>query len=127
MRTKKNSAASAASKQDMLAEKRPNAAQIDAWKAQHGKLMKVEAEHGGMVIVRVPNAIDIERALTDMQVQAAGNPQRKAQRYDGVRAIYGYIKLYEDPNFMESSENALLVWTQLDQLVTFPKGKMVEL
>lgn len=127
MATKKNAAASAASKEEMLASVRPTAAQIDKWKAEHGKLMKVEAEHGGMVIVRVPKASDIERALTDMQVQAVGNAQRKPQRYDGVRAIYGYIKLYEDPNFMEDADNALLVWTQLDRLVTFPKGKMVEL
>ncbi len=123
MATKKNSAASAASKEEMLASVRPTAAQIDKWKAEYKGLIKVSSADGGMVIVREPKASDIERALTDLQNQAAGNPTRKPLRYDGMRAIYGYIKLYEDPNFMEDSNNELLVWKELDSLVTFPQGK----
>lgn len=127
MATKKGSAASAASKEDMLASVRPSAAQIEKLKAQHGKLLKFQKEDGGMVIVRSPKPSDIEQALTDLQNQAAAQPTRKGQRYDGSRAIYPYIKVYEDPNFMEDDDNRLFVWTQLDKLVVFPKGETVEL
>lgn len=98
---------------------RPNKAQIDKWKKEHGDIYQIKVNGDKIVILRAPKIKDLERA-------AAADPKGK-KKFNFNRSIIENCKLYQDEGAMSTDAAIMAVFAELDQIIPVAEAETKKL